>query len=277
MVLVATVALAGGTLVRSCQGGHDVVNHGQSKSGTATERVQQLRVEVIETLSHDPKAYTQGLEMAHGMLYESTGMAGRSTIRSGRPGARPTRLSELPAPLFGEGITVMGATLWQLTWRDGIAIERNASTLAELRRVPYEGEGWGVCHQRHRGRLVTSDGSSLLVFRDPKTLRKRGEVAVTLRGQRVGRLNELECVGDTVYANVWLADRIVRIDADSGRVTGDIAVPALISAAERRHADVLNGIAAIPGTRQFLLTGKWWPKMFRVAFVPASQPPGLGG
>ncbi|MGW1882561.1 glutaminyl-peptide cyclotransferase [Streptomyces sp. NPDC001970] len=258
-------------LVQSCEAGGDAKDGGHGRPGQATAQVEQLRVEVVETLSHDPKAYTQGLEMAHGVLYEGTGMAGRSTIRSGRPGAPATLRSELPAPLFGEGITVVGATVWQLTWRNGIAIEWDARTLAELRRVPYDGEGWGVCHQRHRRRLVTSDGSSLLVFRDPRTLRKQGEVAVTLRGRRVGRLNELECVGDSVYANVWPADRIVRIDADSGRVTGDIAVSPLISAAERRHEDVLNGIAAIPGTDQFLVTGKSWPKMFRVKFVPASQ------
>ncbi|WP_311137511.1 glutaminyl-peptide cyclotransferase [Streptomyces sp. I6] len=210
--------------------------------------------------------------MAHGTLYEGTGIAGRSTISSGPPGAPPTRRARLPAQLFGEGITVTGATLWQLTWRDGIAIERDARTLAELRRVPYDREGWGICHQPHRGRLVTSDGSSRLDFRDPATLRRRGSVVVTLDGRPVDRLNELECVGDVVYANIWATDRIVRIDAGTGRVTGEITAPGLLSAAERRRADVLNGIAAVPGTGQFLLTGKWWPKMFRVRFVSAPHP-----
>ncbi|MFJ8076222.1 glutaminyl-peptide cyclotransferase [Streptomyces sp. NPDC096176] len=241
--------------------------HGEARAG-----VERLRVEVVETLPHDPQAFTQGLEMAHGSLYESTGVTGRSTIRSGRPGTPPALRAELPAPLFGEGIAVMGPTLWQLTWRDGIAIERDARTLAEIRRVPYDGEGWGMCHQRHRDRIVTSDGSSRLAFRDPETLRKKSEIVVTLEGQRVERLNELECVGDLVYANVWPTDRIVRVDAVTGRVTGEITVPPLISAAERRRADVLNGIAKVPGTDQFLLTGKWWPKMFRVRFVPVRQP-----
>ncbi|MFC5803562.1 glutaminyl-peptide cyclotransferase [Streptomyces formicae] len=265
----AVVALAGAMLVGTCGAGGGTKDHGRGTPGQTSARVERLRVEVLETLPHDPKAFTQGLEMAHGMLYESSGIAGRSAVTAGRPGAPPTHRAALPAPLFGEGLTVTGPTLWQLTWQNGVAIERDARTLAELRRVPYRGEGWGACHQRHRGRLVTSDGSSLLVLRDPKTLRKTGEVAVTAQGRPVERLNELECVGDTVYANIWSADRIVRIDADSGRVTGDIAVAPLLSAAERRRADVLNGIAAVPGTDQFLLTGKWWPKMFRVAFVPA--------
>ncbi|MEV4330788.1 glutaminyl-peptide cyclotransferase [Streptomyces sp. NPDC049597] len=266
LVPVATVAL----FVGSCDTGDGAVENRRGMSGQTAARVEPLTVRVVETLPHDPTAFTQGLEMAHGKLYESTGLPGRSTIRTGRPGAPPAQRTELPEELFAEGITVMGPTLWQLTWQNGVAIERDAGTLEELRRVPYEGEGWGVCHQRHRDRLVTSDGTSRLVFRDTRTLEKRGEVAVTARGKPVGRLNELECVGDIVYANVWPTDRIVRIDAGSGEVTGDIAVPALLSDAERRHADVLNGIAAVPGTEQFLLTGKWWPKMFRVSFVSAA-------
>ncbi|MDQ1006946.1 glutamine cyclotransferase [Streptomyces sp. V4I23] len=271
VVPVAVVALVGGMLVGSCDTSDGAVDHERSMPGRTVARVKRLTVRVVETLPHDPTAFTQGLEIAHGMLYESTGVPGRSTISAGRPGAPPARRAKLPPPLFGEGITVMGRTLWQLTWQNGIAIERDAGTLAELRRVPYAEEGWGVCHQRHRDRLVTTDGTSRLLFRDTRTLEKRGEVAVTAQGKPVGRLNELECVGDLVYANVWPTDRIVRIDSHSGEVTGDIAVPSLMSEAERRHADVLNGIAAVPGTDQFLLTGKWWPRMFRVVFVPAAD------
>ncbi|MDI9882845.1 glutaminyl-peptide cyclotransferase [Streptomyces sp. HNM0645] len=265
---VVVLALAAGALAPSCTADGGAGGRGPAQ-GRAATTVERLRVEVVGTLPHDPEAFTQGLEMARGVLYESTGVSGRSTIGWGPPGAAPTRRVRLPAPLFGEGITIVGRTLWQLTWRDGVAIERDARTLAELRRVPYDGEGWGVCHQPRHGRLVTSDGSARLVFRDPGTLGRKGSVVVTLDGRRVNRLNELECVGDLVYANVWPTDRIVRIDAGTGRVTGEISANGLIGAAERRHADVLNGIAAVPGTDQFLLTGKWWPKTFRVRFVPA--------
>ncbi|MEU4133688.1 glutaminyl-peptide cyclotransferase [Streptomyces wuyuanensis] len=263
---VVLLVLAAGA-VASCEAGGS--RGGAPGVNGRSAAVERLRVEVVETLPHDPGAFTQGLEMAGGTLYESTGVTGRSAIAWGPPGAPPTRRARLPAPLFGEGIAVIGPTLWQLTWRDGVAIERDARTLAELRRVPYDGEGWGLCHQPRRERLVTSDGSSRLVFRDPGTLGRKGSVVVTLDGRPVERLNELECVGDIVYANVWPTDRIVRIDSATGRVTGEIAAAGLIGAAERRRADVLNGIAAVPGTDQFLLTGKWWPKMFRVRFVPA--------
>ncbi|MGW7386033.1 glutaminyl-peptide cyclotransferase [Streptomyces sp. NPDC054794] len=232
-------------------------------------RVEQLRVKVLQTLPHDPKAFTQGLEMADDTLYEGTGLSGLSSVRAGPPGKKSTVRVALPAPLFGEGITVLGRTLWQLTWQNRIAIERDAKTLAELRRVPYPDDGWGVCLQRARHRLVTSDGSSRLTFRDPGTLARTGEVAVTEEGRPVTGLNELECVGATVYANVFLTDHIVRIDPATGAVTASIDASGLLRDDELVPGATLNGIAAVPGTDQFLITGKYWPRMFRVLFVPA--------
>lgn len=241
---------------------------------TAAHRVERMRVKVVESLPHDPRAFTQGLEMAGGTLYESTGLFGGSSVRAGPLGRRPTVHKALPAPLFGEGITVLGRTLWQLTWRNRIAIERDAGTLEELRRVAYPDDGWGVCFNRHR--LVTSDGSARLTFRDLRTLAKQGEVTVTEDGRALTRLNELECVGDAVYANVLFTDRIVRIDPVSGAVTASIDASGLLRDGERVPGSDLNGIAAIPGTDQFLITGKFWPRMLRVLFVPAGPTGGSG-
>jgi glutamine cyclotransferase len=235
-------------------------------------RVEHLRVKVLETLPHDPKAFTEGLEMAGGTLYEATGLPGQSSLRSGAPGKPPRASAGLPAPLFGEGITLVGRTLWQLTWRDRIAIERDATTLRELRRLPYPDEGWGICFDRLERQLVTSDGSARLTFRDPHTLAKTGEVTVTEDGRPVTRVNELECTGRAVYANVLSTDRMVRIDPLTGTVTASIDASGLLHADEVVPGSTPNGIAAVPGTNQFLLTGKFWPKMFRVSLVPA-QPP----
>nr|WSY54804.1 glutaminyl-peptide cyclotransferase [Streptomyces sp. NBC_00886] len=254
MVRVAAVVLVCGVLAQPQWAGSGAVDRVPHGHGPVAGGPEQLRAEVLETLPHDPGAFTEGLEMTGGMLYEGTGLAGQSSLRAGPPGKTPAARVALSAPLFGEGVTVLGRTLWQLTWRNGIAVEREARTLVELRRVRYEDEGWGACYQRDRGRLVTSNGSSRLVFRDPKTLARAGEVTVTSRGRSVARLNELECVGGSVYANVWPSHRIVRIDAGTGAVTGEISVESLLNAEERRHADVLNGIAAVPGTDEFLLT-----------------------
>ncbi|SOE74962.1 Glutamine cyclotransferase [Streptomyces sp. OV198] len=232
-------------------------------------RVEQLRVKVLESLAHDPQAFTEGLEMPGATLYESTGLSGASSVRAGPPGRPPTARVALPAPLFGEGITVLGRTLWQLTWRNRIAIERDVTTLAELRRVPYPGDGWGMCFQQSAHRLVTSDGSARLTFRDPRTLAKTGEVTVTEEGRPVTELNELECAGAAVYANVLPTDRIVRIDPATGAVTASIDASGLLRGDEAVPGSTLNGIAAVPGTDQFLITGKFWPRMFRVVLVPA--------
>ncbi|MGI5525983.1 glutaminyl-peptide cyclotransferase [Streptomyces syringium] len=234
-------------------------------------RPQLLRAVVRDTLPHDPRAFTQGLEFRGATLYESTGLVGQSSLRAGPPGKPPTRYVELPAPLFGEGITLSGAKLWQLTWRNGIAIERDPTTLAERRRVGYRGEGWGLCHQSVAGRerLVMSDGTDRLTFRDPDTFTATGGVNVRQDGAPATRLNELECTSDGfVYANVYATDTILRIDPRTGTVTAHIDAAGLLTASESRGAQRLNGIAAVPGTDAFLITGKLWPHMFQVTFVP---------
>lgn len=245
--------------------------------GTAAERSivapqppERLRVQVLETLPHDANAFTQGFEIARGTLYEGTGRVGQSFVRaidmtSGKERARIM----LPPPMFGEGITVTESALWQITWQDGVAIKRDPRTLEEEHRVTYPGEGWGLCHQPGRERLVMSDGSDTLTFRDPETFEATGKVRVRSGSGPVDELNELECVDDLVYANVWKSNTILRIDPDDGRVTGEIDASGLLTDAERAQADVLNGIAAIPGSDAFFVTGKLWPKTFRVRFVPA--------
>ncbi|AKH86706.1 glutaminyl-peptide cyclotransferase [Streptomyces sp. CNQ-509] len=247
---------------------------GNGRSPAPTDGdVQELRVRVLERLPHDAEAFTQGLELRGDVLYESTGLEGSSSVRRGPVGGAPTVRRDLPAPFFGEGLTLVGPRLWQLTWQNGIAFEREADTLKELRRVRYEGEGWGLCLDRTDGgtggRLVMSDGSARLTFRDPETFEPTGHVDVTRAGAPVDQLNELECTPDgSVYANVYQTDTLVRIDPDTGAVTADIDAAGLLGPAElRAGARELNGIAAVPGGDEFLLTGKYWPRMFRVEFV----------
>jgi glutaminyl-peptide cyclotransferase len=231
-----------------------------------------LRAEVLETRPHDAKAFTQGLEIHDGLLYEGTGLEGESTLRVTDPTTGTVRQqAALPTDMFGEGITVVGDTIWQLTWQDGVAIKRDRATLAERDRARYDGEGWGICDDG--ARLVMSDGSDVLTFRDADSFDATGTVQVRdADGEPVEYLNELECVDGEVYANVWKTDRIVRIDPSSGKVTATVDLAGLLPAADRPDADVLNGIAAIPGTDQFLVTGKLWPAMFRVRFVTDGDP-----
>jgi glutamine cyclotransferase len=212
--------------------------------------------------------YTEGLEIHDGVLYESSGLVGQSRVRTtALPSTATLREAALPAPLFGEGLTVTDTRLWQLTWTNGVAIERDPATLAQRRAVTYQGEGWGLCHDGHR--LVMSDGTDRLTFRDPVTFAPSGQVQVRLDGEPVRRLNELECAGGVVWANVFQSDHILRIDPSTGAVTGVVDASGLPGT--RSAEDVLNGIAAVPGTNEFLITGKHWPSLFRIRFVPSQQ------
>lgn len=223
--------------------------------------VPAQRPAVLAGIAHDPAAFTQGLEL-DGPLYEGTGLAGRSQLRELDPATGAVRRAvPLPGDYFGEGITVAGDRIWQLTWRDGVALEWDRASLRLRREVPMDGEGWGLCDLD--GRLVRSDGSATLRFHDPATFAEGDSVEVTLDGDPVGNLNELECVGGQVWANVWQTDRIVRIDPDTGRVTTVVDASGLLTPQQRAGADVLNGIAHLGGD-EYLLTGKRWPAMFRV-------------
>ncbi len=152
----------------------------------------------------------------------------------------------------------------------GVAVARDRATLAEQRRVPFDGEGWGICAVPDA--LVTSDGSPTVTFRDPVTFEPpRRTVQAVQDGSPLAGLNELECADDgAIYANVWTTDTLVRIDPSDGRVTAEIDASAVRDALPPgpRDVDVLNGIAQIPGTDRFLITGKYWPRMFEVRFVP---------
>jgi glutamine cyclotransferase len=234
---------------------------------TPAPHVAALKLKVLRAFPHDRSAFTQGLLWFDGRLYESTGQHGQSTVRrvdpeSGRVEAR----SALDARLFGEGLARVGGHLIQLTWQNGKAIYWNLSTLAREREVSYQGEGWGLCFDGKR--LIMSDGSDRLTFRDPESFAKIGEVAVTREGTPVRSLNELECEDGVVYANIWQDNHIVRIDPKSGAVTAWIDASGLLSSDELVGADVLNGIAAVPGTKHLLVTGKYWPRMFEVELVP---------
>jgi glutaminyl-peptide cyclotransferase len=202
------------------------------------------------------------------MLYEGTGLNGSSELRDVEPtNGLVRRRMALPDSVFGEGITIVGDRIWQLTFRDGFAFERDRATLGELRRVEYRGEGWGVCHDRTRGVLVMSDGTPTLTLRDARTFAPLAAVPVTLDGAPLRSINELECVRGQVWANVWLTDQIVLIDPGTGVVDAVVDAAGLLSDAEREGADVLNGIAAVPCTDTFLVTGKLWPRTFLVRFA----------
>jgi glutamine cyclotransferase len=230
---------------------------------------EDLVPQVLHSYPHDREAFTQGLLFFDGRLYESTGLQGRSSVRRVEPESGQVEArTELPPQLFGEGLARVADQLFQITWRDGRALVWDLAGFKKVREHAYTGEGWGLCYDGHR--LVMSDGSDKLTFRDPATFAATGTLAVTRAGVPVMRLNELECVGDLVYANVWMDDHIARIDVKTGQVTGWIDATGLLR--DRRGSeDVLNGIAYVPERGTFFITGKLWPLLFEVRFVPRGE------
>ncbi|MDO5032722.1 glutaminyl-peptide cyclotransferase [Corynebacterium sp.] len=228
---------------------------------------ESLSVTVLEHTSMIPDSFTQGLEVdAEGNLLVGTGQYGQSRLMRLRPGeTTPSQSVDLDPEFFGEGITQAGEHIWQLTWKAGEAIQRDAATFEETGRVRYPGEGWGLCNAGSQ--LVMSDGSAQLRHLDPQTFEEIApRTTVTRQGQPVDNLNELECVDGAVFANVWMSEEILRIDPDSGQVTGVIDAAGLNENGPRTPDDVLNGIAHIPGTDEFWITGKRWVDLYRVRF-----------
>ncbi|MXV18569.1 glutaminyl-peptide cyclotransferase [Deinococcus xianganensis] len=230
---------------------------------------------------HDRAAFTQGLQyLGGGTLLESTGVVGQSGVRRVdlKTGKVLARVATPIAGAFGEGVTALNGVAYHLTWEDGVAVTFDAATLKETGRYRYSGEGWGLTTDGRA--LIMSNGSPTLVWRDPKTFRVKRSVQVTDGGQPVKNLNELEYVQGSVYANVWLTDRVARIDPQTGKVTAWIDVSALtreVSAAAARAGhtltfdDVPNGIAFVPERGTLLLTGKRWPTLFEVK-LPGVKP-----
>lgn len=227
----------------------------------------ELVVQVVNTYPHDRAAFTQGLLYAGGKLYESTGLVGQSSLRRvDLESGRVEKQLAIEPPIFAEGLALAGDELIQISWQNGRAFVYRSATFEPLRQHEYGGEGWGLAYDGHR--LIMSDGSAHLTFRDPKTFVVTGGIAVVRGGLPVSKLNELEWADGQLYANVWETDVIVRIDAGSGAVTAVIDASGLLSATDRVGANVLNGIAALPERGTFLITGKFWPRMFEVRFVP---------
>ena len=235
--------------------------------GVPWKPAERLKVRVLASVPHDAEAYTQGLVWSDGMLYESAGQYGQSSLRQVDPKTGEVlRSVQVPQRYFAEGLARVGDRLIQLTWQEGAAFLYDLATFERRGELPYSGEGWGLCWDGKR--LIMSDGSDRLTFRDPATFAATGGVSVTLDGQPVMRLNELECVDGAVWANVWQSDAILRIDPETGRVAAAVDASGLLTPEEAARAEVLNGIAYKPETKTFLITGKYWPKMFEVVFEP---------
>ncbi len=232
-------------------------------SAAQPPRAKVYRCEVVNTYPHDTNAFTQGLAYADGRLYEGTGLNGRSSIRCVELDTGTVlRQHDLPGKYFGEGITPWGDTLIQLTWTSRTAFVYDRRSFRLLSSFSYPTEGWGLTHDDTR--LIMSDGSATLYFRDPDTFAETGRIRVTNGGVPVSHLNELEFIRGEIWANVWRQYRIARISPVSGQVLAWIDIAGLMSPLDRLLAGSPNGIAYDAKTDRILVTGKQWPKVYEI-------------
>lgn len=230
--------------------------------------------EIVNTYPHDPEAFTQGLFFRDGVLYESTGLKGKSSIRKvDLETGEVLKKYDLPTNYFGEGITSWKKRIVHITWRSQVGFVYDLDSFAQLKSFTYPGEGWGITEDGRR--LIMSDGTADLRFLDPNTLRQTGRMRVTHRGKPVTGLNELEYVYRDVYANIWQSDLIVRIDPASGQVNGVVDLRGLRQqlGPSGSGAEVLNGIAYDSATDRLFVTGKLWPKLFEIRLIARPSDP----
>ena len=259
--IVGLFALLGAVLVFSCLNLQGCLFPGNS------DVIPVYTYNIVNIYPHDRSAFTQGLVFEDGFLYEGTGLYGQSTLRRVELETGDIlQIRGLPDQFFGEGITVYGNEIIQLTWQSNVGFVYDKNSFELLQQFNYSTEGWGITHNGTC--LIMSDGTSTLHFLDPQTFEEISQLAVFADDDPVTRLNELEYIQGEIYANVWQTDRIARIAPETGRVIGWIDLRGLLTAEDRSEpVDVLNGIAYDTEADRLFVTGKLWPKLFEIELI----------
>jgi glutaminyl-peptide cyclotransferase len=231
---------------------------------TSAPRIPTYTYEVIKAYPHDATAFTQGLVFNQGVFYESTGLNGSSSLRRVElETGKVLKKIEVPDRFFAEGLALFNGRLYQLTWQTQRGFVYDLDSFNKLREFSYAGEGWGLTRDAHT--LIMSDGSSRIRFLDPDTFEVKRLITVQDNGRDVLQLNELEYIKGEIYANIWMNDRIARIDPQSGKVNAWIDLSGLLPPEARPDPGaVLNGIAYDEASDRLFVTGKLWPKLFEI-------------
>jgi glutamine cyclotransferase len=257
--LLKALTLAFLLLAAAC---HSGAGRDGDRDGDA--KVPVYTFEVVNAWPHDTGAFTQGLEIHQGSLYESTGRNGASSLRQVElETGRVLRKVEVPQEYFAEGLTIFQGKIYQLTWQSHKGFIYDLASFQPLGEFTYEGEGWGLTHDDRS--LIMSDGTNLIRFIDPVNYKTERAIKVYDGDRPLTKLNELEYIHGEIYANIWETDWIVRLDPQTGKILGWIDLKDLLPRADRSaQTDVLNGIAYDGASDRLFVTGKLWPKLYQI-------------
>jgi glutaminyl-peptide cyclotransferase len=244
-----------------------------SAAAQSAKHTPEYTYRVVNSFPHDASAFTQGLVYYNGLLYEGTGLNGRSSLRKERlETGEVLKQINLAPDVFGEGVAIFGGQVMQLTWQSHVGYVYRLSDFQLLRQFSYPGEGWGLTSNSRE--LFMSDGTPEIRVLDPQTLVEKRRITVRDGDTPVDQLNELEWVNGEIFANVWQTDRIARISPQTGKVTGWIDLTGLLSPLYHLEPGaVLNGIAYDAANMSLFVTGKLWPKVFEIRVVPKVRAP----
>jgi glutamine cyclotransferase len=254
--------LAACVMVVSCGGARS-----KTKSQSVVVAPQKVDIEVVNIFDHQTDAYTQGLQFVDGQLWEGTGEYGGSRLQYTDLATGKSRVvATLPKEHFGEGITLLGDKIYQLTWQNGVMHIYDRKSYKRLEQRHYKGEGWGLTTDGQW--LYMSDGTPDIRVLDPKTLEVKRRIGVMCNGTSLPYLNELEWIDGKIWANVYTLDQIVIINPESGVVEKFIDLGEILPQSERTvTTDVLNGIAYDSENGRIFVTGKNWSKMFEIRLL----------
>ena len=243
----------------------------QAKKSVSLPQVVQpveYSYKVKNIYPHSTNSYTQGLQYVDGVMWEGTGEYGHSEINTYALGdEKPQTKLKLPRNEFGEGITLLGDKLYQLTWESNVCHVYDVATGKKLRDFRYAGEGWGLTSDGEK--LYMSNGTANIYRLNPETFSREGTITVTLRGEPIRFINELEWIDGKIWANVYLTDSILIINPENGNVEGIVDMSGLQSAEDKTvRTDVLNGIAYDSATGRIFVTGKYWNKLYEIEIHP---------
>lgn len=240
----------------------------RSPSLVYAQQISSLNYEITAVYQHDPQAFTQGLEIYQQKLYESTGLYGRSSLRKlDLETGRIIKKIELKKDFFAEGITILNNKIYQLSWKENTCFVYDLD-FKLLKTFNYQGQGWGLTNNNQD--LIMSNGSETIFFRDPKDFQVKRKITVKNAGKKINMINELEYAADYIYANIWRENYIIKIEAETGKIAAYLDLSSIskkLKSDYQGKIGVLNGIAYNSSDNSFLVTGKLWPKIYKIKIL----------